>query len=184
MKTIFHGPWKGKEKPLSPRAIPSSVFAHHFFIKLSLVQDYFFYIDCSRGDILICLDGLLPFKSHLWWQANVHLYLRSQRQSGRYTFLCLRVTLQKAGEPMFHRHPHISTLPVFSMQNFRTFTFCKILAERGPSRAFCKGRLPSTPCEWSWYIKVCLIFDFVAIFLFLGGVQFKIPDMRQDYSEK
>ena len=80
VKTIFHGPWKGKEKPLSPRAIPSSVFAHHFFIKLSLVQDYFFYIDCSRGDILMCLDGLLPFKSHLWWQANVHLYLRSQWQ--------------------------------------------------------------------------------------------------------
>ena len=65
VKATFHGPWKGKEKPLSPRAIPSSVFAHHFFIKLSLVQDYFFYIDCSRGDILMCLDGLLPFKSHL-----------------------------------------------------------------------------------------------------------------------
>ena len=33
---------------------------------------------------------------------------------------------------------------LFYMQNFRIFTFCKILAERGPSRAFCKGRLPST----------------------------------------
>ena len=28
-------------------------------------------------NILMCLDDLLPFISHLWWQANVHLYLRS-----------------------------------------------------------------------------------------------------------